>query len=66
LTLLGIAEDAGPDGPVRTAIISSRGGLFHVSAGEQVGERYRVAAVSAADATLVDLADGATFQLTLR
>ena len=30
LKLVGLAEDAGPDGPVRTAIISGSGELFLV------------------------------------
>jgi len=40
--LAGIAEDAGPDGPVRTAIISGEGQLFMVKEGESVTSRYRV------------------------
>src|SRR5476649_1299134 len=42
LKLAGIAEDAGPDGPIRTAIISGEGQLFMVKEGENLTTRYRV------------------------
>ena len=45
-TLLGIAEEDGTEGPVRTAIISAAGALLHVKVGDTVGDRYRVAAIS--------------------
>ena len=66
LKLSGIAEDAAPDGPVRTAIISAFGQLFLVKEGENVTERYRVARISSDVVELIDLADGTTFRLALR
>ena len=41
LKLAGIAEDAGPEGPVRTAIISGEGQLHMVKEGENVTPRYQ-------------------------
>src|ERR1700730_4090812 len=46
LKLVGMAEDSGPDGPVRTAIISGFGQLFIVTEGERVTARYRADKVS--------------------
>ena len=57
LKLAGIAEDAGADGPVRTAIISGDGQLFMVKEGESVTPRYRVAKISADVVELIDLDD---------
>ena len=66
LKLDGIAEDAGPDGPVRTAIIAGDGQLYLVKEGEAVGSRYRVAAISAAVVELTDTSDGSTRRLALK
>jgi hypothetical protein len=64
--LIGLGEDAGPDGPVRTAFISSEGQLFVVKEGENVTARYRVAKISADVVELVDLTDTTVRRLTLR
>lgn len=66
LKLVGIAEDPGPDGPVRTAIISGFGQLFFVREGESVGARYRVQNLSGEVAELTDLVDSTTYRLTLK
>src|SRR6185436_5791641 len=42
LKLAGIAEDEGPEGPLRTAIISGEGQLYLVKEGDEVTPRYRV------------------------
>jgi hypothetical protein len=57
LKLAGIAEDPGPDGPVRTAIISGDGQLFLVKLGEAVTTRYRVTGISPDVVELTDVDD---------
>jgi hypothetical protein len=66
LKLVGIAEDVGPDGAVRTAIISSLGQLFFAKPGEQVTERYQVVKISSEAAELTDLHDHSTVTLALK
>jgi hypothetical protein len=66
LKLAGIAEDEGPEGAVRTAIISAPGQLFLVKEGEMVTSRYRVTAISADVVELVDLNDNSIRRLALR
>lgn len=64
LTLAGIAEDVGEQGPIRTAIISSPGAVFLVKEGETVLSRYRVTRVSSDAVDLVD-ADETVLHLLL-
>ena len=66
LKLVGIAEDTGPDGAVRTAIISSSGQLFLVKPGERVTDRYQVARISGEAAELIDLNDNSTLTIVLK
>ena len=66
LKLVGVAEDARPNGPERTAIISGFGQLFLVKEGENVTLRYRVAKVSADVVELADAGDGTIFRLALK
>ena len=66
LKLAGIAEDEGPEGPLRTAIISGQGQLFLVKEGESVLQRYRVTKISADVVELVDLGDNSILRLALR
>jgi len=66
LKLSGIAEDAGPDGPVRIAFISGDGQLFMVKEGEAVTPRYHVTKISADVVELVDLVDHSIRRLALR
>ncbi len=64
--LVGLGEDAGPDGPVRTAFISGEGQLFIVKEGENVTPRYRVVKISEDVVELVDLTDNTVRRLALR
>jgi hypothetical protein len=66
MRLSGIAEDATPDGVVRTAIISGFGQLFLAKEGEPVTDRYRVVKISSDVVELTDLADSTTLRLALR
>lgn len=64
--LVGIAEDPGADGPLRTAIVSASGDLFFVKEGETVALRYRIVSISATGAVVTDLADNSTLRLALK
>ena len=66
LKLSGIAEDATPDGLVRTAILSGFGQLFVAKEGDSVTERYRVVRISSDVVELSDLTEGRTIRLALR
>ena len=66
LTLVGIAEDSGPDGAIRTAIISGLGQLFFAKVGERVNERFQVTRISPDAAELIDTDSNASFTLALR
>jgi hypothetical protein len=66
LKLSGIAEDPGPEGPVRVAIISGEGQLYMVKVGEQVTPRYRVMQIASDVVELLDLEDNTTRRLALR
>ena len=66
LKLVGVAEDPGADGPVRTAIVVGDGQLFTVKEGENVTARYRVTRISADVVELLDLNDNSLRRLALR
>jgi len=66
LKLAGIAEDEGPEGAVRTAIISAPGQLLLVKEGETIVQRYRVTKISSDVVELVDLGDNSIRRLALR
>ena len=66
LKLVGIAEDPGPDGPIRTAIISGLGQLFFVKEGDSIAGRFRVQHLSGEVAELSDLADSTIHRLALK
>jgi hypothetical protein len=66
LKLAGIAEDIGPNGPERTAIISGDGQLLMVKEGDAVTLRYRVAKISVDVVELIDLTDNSIRRLALR
>jgi hypothetical protein len=69
LMLAGLAEDAGPNGPVRTAVVSGEGQVFLVKEGETFSVRgvtYRVTSVSAASVELVDVSDSQSRTLPLK
>jgi len=65
LSLIGLAQDEGPAGTVRTAIISGGGNLFIVKEGEPVTPRFRVSRISGEVVELVDT-DGAFLRLALK
>jgi len=65
--LAGIAEDRGPDGPIRTAIISAPGqGPFLVKEGQNVTARYKVTRIAADVVELQDLGDHSVLRLALK
>jgi hypothetical protein len=66
LTLAGIAEDSGADGPDRTAFISGGGQLFMVKEGDIVAGRYRVARIASDAVELNDAAAGIVRRLIMK
>jgi hypothetical protein len=65
--LVGIAEDRGPGGPIRTAIISAPGqGPFLVKEGQNVTLRYQVTRIAADVVELQDLGDHSVLRLALK
>jgi len=66
MRLVGMAEDPGPDGPVRVAFINADGQLFNVKEGETVLEHYRVTKITADVVELADVNDGTIRRLALR
>lgn len=66
LTLAGIAEDPGPDGPVRTAVISTKAQVFLAREGDQVGSRYQIVRIGTEVVEVRDLLSGAVFTLALK
>ena len=66
LRLIGVAEDPGPEGPLRIAFITAGGQLFNVKEGDTVLERYRVAKIAADVVELTDSVNGGIRRLALR
>lgn len=66
LKLVGIAEDVGDAGPVRTAIVSGFGELFLVKEGEAVTLGYRVSKISPEAVELTDVTGNTTIRLALK
>jgi hypothetical protein len=66
LDFIGVAETAGDQGVVRTAILTAGGQLVHAKEGESVTSRYRVTRITSELVELVDTADGAITRLVLR
>jgi len=66
MRLIGIAEDPGPDGPLRIAFISASGQLFNLQEGETLMNRYRVTKIAADVVELTDATDGSVKRLALR
>jgi len=67
LTLMGIAEDASPSGPRRTAIIGGeRDALFMVTEGQLVIDRYKVTKIGADAVELEDIFSHAFRRLAMR
>jgi hypothetical protein len=65
LKLVGIAEDAGPDGPARTAIVSTAGALVFAREGEAVSQ-YRVTKIAADVVELTNVDDNTILRLALK
>jgi hypothetical protein len=67
LALIGIAEDQGPTGMVRTAIITDDvDAVFVLTVGEMLLDRYKVHAIGADAVELKDVASDAIRRLALR
>jgi hypothetical protein len=66
LRLVGLAEDPGPDGPVRTAFISGAGDLYLAKQGDVLAARYEVTQISGAGVVLTDLTTQTTINLALK
>ena len=67
LTLMGIAEEASPEGPRRTAVIGGEGDhLFMVKEGDVLGGAYKVKKIGADAVELEDLTTKAFRRLALR
>jgi len=66
LKLTGMAEDPGPDGPVRVAFLSGEGQLYMVKEGDEIAGRYRVAKIAADVVELVNIADNTTRRLAMK
>ncbi|OFW14520.1 MAG: hypothetical protein A3F70_19380 [Acidobacteria bacterium RIFCSPLOWO2_12_FULL_67_14] len=66
VSLSGIAEDATPGGPERTAILSGPGGVLIVREGEEILGFYRVVRIDSEAVELQALRDGSVQRLTLR
>jgi hypothetical protein len=64
--LIGFAEDAGPDGEVRTAIISGQGQVYLVKEGETVAWIYRVGKILPDAVELLDSTGGPNLRLVLK
>jgi hypothetical protein len=66
LKLIGIAENDGPDGVVRTAIISRPGELLFAKEGDPATTRYRVVRIAGDVVELADTIDGSLLRLALQ
>jgi hypothetical protein len=66
VTLLGIAEDAGPAGPVRTAVLKSDGQVVFAKEGDRVLSRFLVVRIAADAVQLKDTERGDAFTLILK
>jgi hypothetical protein len=66
LTLSGMAEQSGPGGMVRIAILSGLGDVFHAQVGDTIASRYRVIAIGAEAIDVEDLTTGRPIRLGLR
>jgi hypothetical protein len=66
MRLVGMAEDPGPEGPVRIAFVNAGGQLFNVKEGESILDLYRVSKITADVIELTDVKDGTVRRLALR
>ena len=66
VSLSGVASDPDGERTVRTAILSSPGGVLLVHEGEEVLGQYRVGAIGEDSVELTRLSDGAALRITLK
>jgi hypothetical protein len=67
IELIGIAENPGANGPVRTALITNeQEDLMMVTSGQRILSRYDVLVITAEAVDLKDIQTGATRRLILR
>jgi hypothetical protein len=66
MRLVGMAEDPGPEGPVRIAFVNAGGQLFNVKEGDSILDLYRVSKITADVIELTDVKDGTVRRLALR
>jgi hypothetical protein len=66
VNLIGIAEDSGADGPVRTAVLSWQGELIFAKEGDRVSPQYQVSRISSEVVELLDASAGTVFRLALK
>ncbi|HEY6211149.1 MAG TPA: hypothetical protein VIW45_02640 [Vicinamibacterales bacterium] len=64
--LVGIAEDAGASGAIRTAFISGAGQLFVAKEGDAVTPRFKVTKISPDAVEITDTTDGSARRLVLK
>ncbi len=64
--VVGLGEDASPNGPVRTAVISGSEQLFVVRDGVMVTSRYQVMSISPDRVELTDLQTGSIVRLMFK
>jgi len=64
--LIGLAEDPGPEGPQRTAVVSGLDQLFFLKVGDLFGGHFKVVGLSADAIEIEDSTTGTTFTLTMR
>ena len=65
-SLSGIAQRTTEQGPLRIAVLATPRALYHVEQGGVVLGRYRVTAITASSARVLDLETGRTFDLVLK
>ena len=66
LSLVGIAENATPDGPARTAVVSGMGQLFLLKEGEQFGGMFRVLRIGAESVEILNTRDNLPVRIALK
>ncbi|MSO46314.1 MAG: hypothetical protein EXQ59_06060 [Acidobacteria bacterium] len=66
ISLSGVASDSEGERTVRTAILSSPGGVLLVKEGEEVLGQYRVGAIGEDSVELTRLSDGTALRITLK
>jgi hypothetical protein len=64
--LIGIAEDGGADGPVRTAVLSWQGELIFAKEGDSVSPQYQVSRISSEVVELLDTSAGSVLRIALK